>query len=51
MFRHYSLCFVQGRRPVEIATESKDAVFGSTFNLDEVNILCNIYGLKFAHNM
>ncbi|KAG1171030.1 hypothetical protein G6F71_007251 [Rhizopus microsporus] len=35
----------------QIATESKDAVFGSIFDLDEINTLYNSYSLKFAHNM
>ena len=35
----------------QIATESKDVVFGSIFDLDEINTLYNSYSLKFAHNM
>lgn len=35
----------------QVAAESKDAVFGSIFDLEEINTLCNNYGLEFAHNM
>ncbi|CEG77272.1 hypothetical protein RMATCC62417_12056 [Rhizopus microsporus] len=35
----------------QIATESKDAVFSSFFDIDKINSLCASYGLKFAHNI
>ncbi|CEG79071.1 hypothetical protein RMATCC62417_13584 [Rhizopus microsporus] len=33
------------------ATESKDAIFSSFFDLIAIRSICNDYGLKFAHNM
>ncbi|ORE01444.1 hypothetical protein BCV72DRAFT_73924 [Rhizopus microsporus var. microsporus] len=35
----------------QIATKSKDAMFGSLFDLIAIKNVCNSYGLEFAHNM
>lgn len=35
----------------QVATESKDAIFSSFFDLGKINNLCDSYGLVFAHNM
>ncbi|RCH89595.1 hypothetical protein CU097_009212 [Rhizopus azygosporus] len=35
----------------QIATESKDAMFGSFFDLIAIKDVCNSYGLEFAHDM
>lgn len=38
-------------RSRNVATESKDAVFGSFFNLNQIETLSRKHGLIFAHNM